>query len=78
MRSRTELRGIANRIANSPTDQDLAAAKQAIFDLLEERSRLSQKILRLRSPNPQRTTIQEPTSPRRSLREILFGAKPRS
>jgi hypothetical protein len=73
MRSRNELRGIANRIANSPTDQDLADAQQAIFDLLDERSRMSQKILRLRS-NPQKNTPKEPES-RMSFREILFGPK---
>jgi hypothetical protein len=79
MRSRNELRGIANRIANSPTDQDLADAQKAIFDLLDERSRLSQRIIRLRS-NPQRTPPKESctnTTPksRRSLMEILFGSK---
>jgi chorismate mutase len=76
MRSRTELRGIANRIANSPTDQDLIDAQKAIFDLLDERSRLSQRVLRLRS-NTQKAPPKEPES-RRSLREILFGSKQRS
>ena len=75
MRSRTELRGIAKRITDSPTEQDLVDAQWAIFDLLEERSRLSQRIVRLRSyveKNPPKET------PRRSLIEILFGSKHRS
>ncbi len=70
MRSRTELRGIAKRITDSPTEQDLAEAKQAIFDLLEERSRLSQRIGRLRS-----YVQPKETAPRRSLMEFLFGSK---
>jgi hypothetical protein len=76
MRSRNELRGIANRLANSPTDQDLIDAQKAIFDLLDERSRLSQRVLRLRS-NTQKAPPKEPES-RRSLREIVFGVKPKS
>lgn len=48
MRSRTELRGIAKRITDSPTAQDLINAQRAIFDLLAERSLLSQRIMRLR------------------------------
>ena len=72
MRSRNELRGIANRLSDSPTEQDLADAQRAIFDLLDERSRLSQRIIRLRA-NPHRTARKEP-EPRRSLREILFGS----
>jgi chorismate mutase len=73
MRPRTELRGIAQRITDSPTEQDLADAQRAIFDLLEERSRLSQRIARLKlyvQKNPPKET-----APRRSLKEILFGSK---
>ncbi len=74
MRSRNELRGIANRITDSPTELDLADAQQAIFDLLDERSHLSHRIVRLRTAN-QETPPKEIERPRRSLREILFGSK---
>jgi chorismate mutase len=77
MRSRNELRGIANRITDSPTEQDLADAQQAIFDLLDERSRLSQRVLRLRS-NTQQVPPKAPPKESMSFREILFGVKPKS
>jgi hypothetical protein len=72
MRSRTELRGIAKRLADSPTEQDIADAQQAIFDLLAERSRLSQRVNRLRSPK--KAPEPKPRKPRRSLMEILRNA----
>jgi hypothetical protein len=68
MRSRNELRGIANRLSDSPTEKDLVDAQQAIFDLLDERSHLSQRIVRLRTSRAPK----EPEKPRRSLADILL------
>ncbi len=65
-RSRNELRGIAKRITDSPTEQDLADAQRAIFDLLDERSRLSQRVMRLKSTQ----------TPKESMSS--FGSKPDS
>ena len=71
MRPRHEFREIANRLTDSPTEADLKAAQDALRELMQERSKLYQRMLQLtRSPKESEECTSTTPRSRRSLREI--------
>ena len=72
MRPRNELKNIASILLVSPTQQDLRAASQAINDLLDDRSQLAYKILRLTRALEDKQASSQPPSRGRLMR-LFFG-----
>jgi hypothetical protein len=64
LRNGNYYRRIADRLLDSPQQEDLEDARLAIFNLLDERTRLAARIVRL-SPPPKAGKGDSPKPPRR-------------